>query len=226
MPSTSPTNGLALLAVDGVIADTFTVSVTHADGTTTKPSSIAGQQGANLAASASEYNDNCQPPPALPAAGEEPADAVAAEAALRDAFAKVYSLGHAPLVDNSAYIDDITGVAVASQRLITGPFVDAGKSSDATIKVLVFISPSEAWFRYDLATSTSSFSNRYAQAHLGADGLWTITRQTICQDLALAPGAECSPAVTTLLAPSAATDPRHNPSAGGDAGVTETAPHG
>jgi hypothetical protein len=53
-------------------------------------------------------------------------------------------------------------------------------------------------------------------AHLGDDGTWRVTRQTVCQDIALAPGFGCSPAVQPLLPPSAADNPRYGAVPEGD----------
>ena len=74
---------------------------------------------------------------------------------------------------------------------------------------LVFTSPTEAWFRYDIDSPMASFADRYGMAVLGEDGVWRLTRQSVCQDLALVPGTTCVPSVSQLLPPSAADDPRY-----------------
>jgi hypothetical protein len=55
----------------------------------------------------------------------------------------------------------------------------------------VFTNPTEAWFRYDLETSSSFFADRFGIAYL-IDGSWRISRRVICQDLALA-ASPCEP---------------------------------
>jgi hypothetical protein len=200
----APDNGVALLIVPGEIAESFTVGVTHADGSLT---SLDAQQLSDTW-STSDYRHSCEPPPpALPDAGQQPADPVAAEQALRDAWAGLYDFT-ASADSRAQYLDDATGVAEAWRALQQGEFAATAGQSTAPIDALVFTSPTDAWLRYDLITPVSSFSDRYGQAHL-IDGTWKISRQTICQDLALASGSACTPPVDTLLPPSAANDPRY-----------------
>ena len=108
-----------------------------------------------------------------------------------------------------SFVDDGTGLAAAWEALQAGQYGEAARTSTRTITDLVFTSPTEAWFRYDIETSIMNFYNRYGMAKLNADGRWQITRQTMCQDVALAPGFGCDPPVDQLLPPSAANDPRY-----------------
>lgn len=204
--TTTPTKGLALLAVPGPIEESFSVTLTKADGTKTT------QTSADLIGSiaADDYHTSCEPPPpALPTAGAQPSDPVAAEAAVRESWKIAHDFGGTDPAARLGYLDDPTGIEDALVALNTGQFADVAKGSTSTIKDFVFSSPTEAWFRYDIVTSITNFNDRYGQAHLGDDGVWRITRQTVCQDLALAPGTQCSPPVANLLPPSAATDPRY-----------------
>jgi hypothetical protein len=205
--TTAPTKGLALLAINGPIEDSFTVALTNNDGTTTTHTS--GEL--TSPASNDDYQAACMPPPpALPPAGDQPADPVAAEAAVRESWRISRDFGGTDPSVRVGYVDDSTGIEDAWKSLSTGPYADVAKTSSMTIKDFVFTSPTEAWFRYDIVTSITNFNDRYGTAHLGTDGVWRITRQTVCQDLALAPGTQCSPTVQNVLPPSAANDPRYS----------------
>ena len=198
--------GVALLAVNGPIEQDFTVTLTSADGTTSSQSNA----DLSLPYDGSDYAAACEPPPpALPSAGVQPADAAAAEAAVRDSWKVARDFNNTDSAARLARIDDTTGIADAWKALSTGDFAEAAKTSSTTIQDFVFSSPTEAWFRYDVTTSMGNFTNRYGKALLGDDGVWRITRQTVCQDLGLAPGSQCTPPVDNLYPPSAANDPRY-----------------
>ena len=213
--STEPVNGLALLQVDGPIEQAITFTVTKVDGTTSeKPVAELTQPYMNSA-----FHDACDPPPpALPDAGEQPADVGEAEASVRANWAIVHDFG-GDAQSRRSYLDDDTGVVEAWTALQDGEYAEAASNSSADIKELVFTSPTEAWFRYDVLTPITNFYDRYGIARLGADGAWIFTRQTICQDIALAPGFGCAPPVEPLLPPSAASDPRYNPQLVEEAGI-------
>ncbi len=136
-----------------------------------------------------EFRESCTPPPpALPDAGEQPADPAAAEAEVRAAMSTLYGvIGRE--ADGSDLIDDPTGVAEAREQVQAGGYADDAASATATIDELVFTAPDEAWFRYSIDTDGNDFDNRYGIAVL-VDGVWKITRSTICQDLSLA-GGDC-----------------------------------
>ena len=194
--TTVPTNGLALLVVDGAIASDFTVTVTNADGSEL----VATSAQMNIPWDSTDYQNACQPPTTLPAPGEQPADAATVEQSIRDIHAQMYE----GLRDGSlgpTYIDDFTGIADAVARLDSGPYAGNAANVKRNITGFVFTSPTEAWFSYDIVTDSYTFPGRFARAHPNADGLWQFTRQSICQDLALAPGAECDPPVPTLYPP-------------------------
>ncbi|CAB4865190.1 unannotated protein [freshwater metagenome] len=219
--TTAPTDGLALLAVNGPIEDAFTMTLGHGDGTVTTI------DAADLTAqySGTDYHTGCEPPPpALPAAGAQPADPAAAEAAVRESWRISRDFAGTDGSVRITYVDDPTGIQDAWKALSDGQYVDAATSATQPIAELVFTSPTEAWFRYDVLTSISNFYNRYGMARLGADGVWRITRQTVCQDLSLAPGIGCTPTVETLLPPSAANDPRYGQPIPIDGGVVTPMP--
>ena len=203
----SPSNGVALLEVDGTIEQDISFTITKADGT----SSTRAVADLTQPFSSPEYHSDCDPPPpALPDAGEQPSDPAAAEAAVRATWARVHDFTGDPQA-RSTLLDDDTGVADAWKALQEGEYADAAAAATADIAELVFTSPTEAWFRYDLLTPITNFYDRYGVAHLRDDGVWVVTRQTVCQDIQLAPGFGCTPTVDTLLPPSAANDPRYSP---------------
>ena len=198
--------GFALLAVQGPIAADVRVDVARPSGNATVELGQLAQPGS------SEYREACEPPPpALPEPGQQPDDPAAEEAALRAAIDEVFRWADDPKQDRSAYIEDTTGIAEARDRLLAGSYAENAGTAEITVEAVVFTSPTEAWYRYDLHTSSIEFPNRYGIARKSADGNWQLTRATICQDLALAPGAECEPAVEQVLPPSAENDPRFNP---------------
>ena len=153
-----------------------------------------------------EYRDACEPPPpALPEPGEQPADPAAAEAAVQAALATTWGDDVAARL---ASVDDGTGLEAAWDAIGEGPYAEAASGATFTIRELVFTSPGEAWFRYDIESSAADFGNRYGRAVLGDDGVWRVTRDTLCQDLSLA-GGNCEPGWSPVLPPSAASDPRY-----------------
>jgi hypothetical protein len=111
----------------------------------------------------------------------------------------------------SDLIDDPTGVAEARQQVQDGDFAEDAAGASATIDELVFTAPDEAWFRYSIDTPGNDFDNRYGIAVL-VDGVWKITRSTVCQDLSLA-GGDCGGGWQQIYPPSAL------PEIGGDVEV-------
>ena len=136
-----------------------------------------------------EFRASCTPPPpALPEAGEQPADPTAAEAEIRALMASLYGADGED-VDRSALLDDATGVAEAREQVQAGGYAQDAANARATIDELVFTAPEEAWFRYSIDTPGNDFDARYGIA-VTVDGVWKITRSTVCQDLMLA-GGDC-----------------------------------
>jgi len=148
-----------------------------------------------------EFRESCTPPPpALPDAGEQPADPAAAEAEIRAAMTELYGAIGAG-AEGSDLIDDPTGVAEAREQVQEGGFADSAASAVATIAELVFTAPDEAWFRYSIDTNGNDFDNRYGIAVL-VDGVWKITRSTVCQDLSMA-GGDCGGEWQSIYPPGA-----------------------
>jgi hypothetical protein len=215
-----PTGNFALVAINGSIAEDFTITVDRPEGALT-------MTAADLVATSmsTDYNDSCQPPPpALPEAGEQPADPVAARAAAEEAWSKARDFSGLDTAERLGYVDDPTGVAEAWEAIGATTYVEAAGNSQSLIRDFVFTSPTEAWVRYDILTSITNFANRYGILRLSEDGVWQITRATICQDVAMVPEAACKPGVEVVLPPSAANDPRFNSSYYSEESPASTSP--
>lgn len=179
-------NGYVILVVPRVDASTGVVSF---DGGN-HPSVDIGR------AAPFEFDRTCQPPPPeLPSPGEQPADPAAAEAAVRDVAARVFD--GKPDLGNE--FDDITGLQDAVDKVQSGQYADAASKGSIDINGIVFTSPTEAWIRYDLRTGNGTFPSHFGQAVL-IDGVWKLTRQTLCQELGLA-GVQCIPSAGGSIQP-------------------------
>ncbi len=189
--SMAPVDGVAILAVPGAGASTdsgdgwvgpptdFEVVFDDADG----EDDVV--DGSRTGYDDPEFQQSCSPPPpALPDPGEQPADPAATEAMIVDLMLTIYGDDDG---DNESRIDDTTGVAEAREQVREGSYEEAAANAEAIVEELVFTSPTEAWFRYRIETTTGTFSQRFGIA-VDVDGTWKITRATICQDLSLAGG--------------------------------------
>jgi len=145
---------------------------------------------------------NCVPTPQpdteLPPPGEQPADPIGAEANIRERFA----LAVDPTIPFGDKPDDLfdsaLGIEQAIDEALNGP--NAGYIRDARYEIvdLVFTSPTEAWFEYDLEALGVMFRS-FGRATLAGEA-WQISRNTICQDLAQA-GAICEPSAAAETPP-------------------------
>lgn len=145
-----------------------------------------------------DFQASCSPPPpALPEPGEQPADPAFAEESIIDTMSRIYSGGDGEF--NEDRIDDPTGVAEAREQVREGGFESEAASAVAVVEELVFTSPSEAWFRYRIETDGIDLFERYGTA-VAIDGVWKITRNTICQDLSMA-GGDCGGDVRVIRPP-------------------------
>ncbi len=159
---------------------------------------VVGSDGTGTWAD-NDYRDACSPPPpALPDAGEQPADPGAARQAIEEAMDVLY--GSSDVADRDTLIDDPTGVADARQQVAEGSYAEQAASASAVVEELVFTAPGEAWFRYRIEAAPSVFDNRYGIAR-EVNGTWKITRDTLCQDLTLA-GGDCGPGWQPVTPPS------------------------
>ena len=209
----APQGGIAVLTVPGQAPTQITEGESTYFMDPTATFEVAFEGGAEPAVITSdgvgtwgdtEFRASCTPPPpALPEPGEQPADPAAAEAEVRAAMTNLYgAIGRE--TDGSGLIDDPTGVAEAREQVQAGGFADDAAGASATIDELVFTAPGEAWFRYSIDTQGNDFDNRYGIAVL-VDGVWKITRATICQDLSLA-GGDCGGGWESIHPPGAFPD--------------------
>jgi hypothetical protein len=135
----------------------------------------------------------CAPrPPELPEPhGPPPADQEAARADIDAAFATLYNRS-LPEEERGTRLDDNRGVKQAVEQVERN--YPGALEQQATIRVdeVRFLSPTEAAVRYAILLpgySTPEFPNRTGRAVL-IDGVWKVTRDTLCADLALG-GGEC-----------------------------------
>ena len=190
--SAAPANGWVVLATPGDSSVEFDISLANAAGVTNVVYDELPRDGDR------EWQKACNPPPPeLPDAGEQPDDPAAAEQQIVDVFALLWNRD-IPL-DEKLVLDDTTGVADAVEQVDNGGFAETAKTATHTITELVFTSPTEAWFRYDIETNITNFTDRFGIAYQ-IDGVWVIARAVICQDLALA-GAQCFPFVQEIRPP-------------------------
>lgn len=208
----APQNGIALLAVPGVPA-TEVDDGGHSYWVQDPPVFEVVFEGGSAPATVRsdgtgswddpDFVAGCQPPPpALPEPGEQPDDAAAAQDEITHAMTVLYD--STELGEKDLYVDDPTGVGEAREEVATGPFAEQADSAQAVIEELVFTSPTEAWFRYRIETATGSFSARFGTA-VDVDGVWKVTRDTVCQDLSFA-GGTCVPGWTTIQPPGTASE--------------------
>ncbi|MEM1334007.1 MAG: hypothetical protein AAGG08_11155, partial [Actinomycetota bacterium] len=116
-----------------------------------------------------------------------------------------------PVSEETSLLDDATGVAEAADRL--GGIADGAIAEGGAV---VFVTPAEAWFEYDLLlpvvgvgqgdpsvdgddASFASYGVRIGRAVL-VDGTWRVTRGTMCDLLAFA-GVACEPAWISEVPP-------------------------
>jgi hypothetical protein len=203
------TNGLALLATP--FAPPHEEMVWTGDAPPSGPAYTLtvhrGDEATEIASadlpspSQGDYEANCMAPTELPEPGEQPADPAAAEQAVRDAFSAVFDFADRAEGDRTwmEHLDSQEGVQEAIDVVLGGTFGSAAQGAEYTMGDLVFVSPTEAWFRYDLFANNNRFDDRFGLA-VEVDGTWKISRGVICQDLALA-GGRCEPPIGPLYPP-------------------------
>ena len=114
----------------------------------------------------------------LPDPGVQPHDPATAEAQIRERHALLVDMS-VPFADKPAdLLDDRTGVQDATARLDIGQFADVAKTASYTIAQVVFTAPDQAWFRYTITTSTSTFADRFGVATFNG-AVWQITRDDL-----------------------------------------------
>jgi hypothetical protein len=189
-------NGLAITLVDGVdaFAAGFEIDLVSAGEVTTFAQSDLDPS------SDPAWRAGCvPPPPALPDAGEQPADPDAEREAITARFLLLWDQT-VPPEDKPELLDDRTGVDAAVEAVFSGGFAEAAESAEHRVEELVFTSPTTAWFRYGIDTTNGYFGDRYGVAKLTGDG-WIFPRALMCQDLSLA-GGQCEPPTEAIYPPS------------------------
>jgi hypothetical protein len=207
--SADTTDGLAVLAAPTAPApeELYWIEGKPPPGT---PYTLTVHRGADIVEipstdlpypSEDDYQRECSPPTELPAPGEQPADPAAAEQAVRDAFSAVFDFADRADGDRTwlEHLDSQDGVEAAIDSVLGGTYGSAAQGAEYTMGDLVFVSPTEAWFRYDLFANNNRFDDRFGLA-VEVDGTWKISRGVLCQDLALA-GATCEPPIGPLYPP-------------------------
>lgn len=180
----APVKGWVVLASPGESAVEFDISLQTAAGPKDVPYELLPRDGDV------EWQKACNPPPPeLPVPGEQPDDPAEAEQQVRDVFDLLWNDEVA--LEDKVVLDDTTGVADAIEQMQNGGFAGTAATARHTITAVVFTSPTEAWFTYDIDTDVADFTNRFGIAYR-IDGVWVISRAVMCQDLALA-GAQCIP---------------------------------
>lgn len=119
----------------------------------------------------------------LPAPGEQPADPAAARAEVERALQDLF---RAPIEEGLEFfdlIDDASGIdlSVAEQIEEGSSVAEVLSESEVTVVDLVFVSPVEAFFYYDIVGPATNL-DRFGRARF-VDGRWKITRGTFCQEV-------------------------------------------
>lgn len=181
-----PIGGWVVLATPGQSSGKFTLVLQTEAGEQTLAWDELPQDG-DL-----EWQKDCSPPPpSLPPAGDQPDDPAAAEAEIRSNYELLYDREIAFEDKGEQLLDDTAGILEAIEQMQDGGFADVAETAVHTMTELVFVSPTEAWFTYDLETEFGGFANRFGIAYL-IDGEWRFARAVMCQDLALT-GVPCNP---------------------------------
>ncbi len=118
-----------------------------------------------------------------------PADPVAAETAVREAFGVVYA-GASPVIDRLARIDDPSGVSAAIGRAAVGEFGGQLAISAGQVDRVAFTSPTTADVIYTVLAGPEPLVQQALGSSRLVDGVWTVTRATVCGDLERV-GAPC-----------------------------------
>jgi hypothetical protein len=128
------------------------------------------------------------PPPGV----AQPEDPGAAQAQIEAAFAALYAPGN-PAADVLAYVDDPFAMREMFAEARASDMWDASglDRTAATIEAIVFLTPVEAAFEYELHGPAIDQDELFGRARV-VDGTWRLTRGTICRDLRHV-GVDCPP---------------------------------
>lgn len=154
-------------------------AIVIADGVRSEIRAWSGQVDAD-----EDFYRQCEPPPpALPPAGEQPADPDAARAEIMEAYAVGYAGGDGQL---DAFADP-DALGPVFEALDESESFDAYRGQiRAIVGDVVFDSPTHAFLFYDLEPVVSG---RIGEAVLTDRG-WKVANETICSDVSMA-GVQC-----------------------------------
>jgi hypothetical protein len=126
-----------------------------------------------------------------PPGAEQPADVPAARQAVTDSFLLAHGAHDEAQEQMMSAIDDPTDFPEYWNELATGTFKEQVDAAVIGVDDIVFMSATRAAVKYhwDVPGYGSSFHNRFGEVVL-VDGVWKVTRATMCQDFALA-GTMC-----------------------------------
>jgi hypothetical protein len=173
--------------VEGETVNDLSVRVVSPDGQESAPLPLAWPESD----APSECGPGDPPQRPLPPSGDQPADPDSAATEIRQRHALLVNRTIPADQKPSDLLDDNTGVQAAIAAMDAGQYRDLAASATYSIDELVFTQPNEAWFRYTITTSASTYADRFGTAVFNGD-VWQITRATLCQDLALAQ-SKCEP---------------------------------
>ena len=192
--SAEPTSGWVLLAAAGDPGVDFQLTLEGKDGSRTV-------KAADLPSGSSPaWQKACTETVAvLPPSGQQPSDPTAAESEIRRRFDRLWNAEVSFGAKGADLLDDITGVAATFALVRSDSYADTTAGAVHSMTQLVFTSPTEAWFTYDILGPATNFVNRFGVAHL-VGRVWKFSRAVICQDLALS-GARCVPESPAVVPP-------------------------
>ena len=184
-PGGLPEAAVAVVArrVDGTSLRASPDAMTQGHPAWSDPQCVGGVAEREIAV-ASTIPANSLPEPGV----EQPADPAGAQAEIEATFGSLYGPRNP---DADQLIDDPYGLDVARQQVDANGFGDDAEAAGVAIDELMFVTATDAVFRYTLTTPITEFPDQVGRARL-IDGVWKITRATVCQDLAKA-GATCPP---------------------------------
>jgi hypothetical protein len=131
-------------------------------------------------------------PTLLPDSGEGPADRVAAEREVLDAFTYIYNTKPNPDPDHTiSLIEDGETIRAVLDEL-RDRYPDQAKHLVTTVEDVTFQGPTHASVAYDISTTNYRSGRRIGHAVL-QDGRWKVTRETWCETVRPG-GVTCPPA--------------------------------
>ncbi|MEY2446767.1 MAG: hypothetical protein QOH79_243 [Acidimicrobiaceae bacterium] len=196
----APANGWALVAHSGA-SSASAVEAVLADGTTM---SLTNSQGGY------SYPASCQPPPPpppeLPPAGsEQPADVARAAQDVKTAYEYLFTHGNDPS-NNALYLEDAKNLKTAGDQAKSN-FPQASDTITVEVGEIRFLSATEAALFFELKYDGGAlFGQQIGYAKL-IDGHWMIARDTMCMVFGWA-GAQCDPPPDPARSHSAGTAPQ------------------